>query len=110
MKVKKFFVTADSHVLFERGKISGVDLITNNAIVKYLEDNGPYDGYIHLGDNYDMNLISDHNKNKLRAVEGQRLVDDYAAGNAYLTQHWTAAGKPKAFYLIEGNHEFRVQR
>lgn len=110
MKAKKYFVCSDSHVLMQKGKVAGIDLLTNNAIVKFMEDEGPWDGYIHAGDNYDLNVISDHNKGKLKLVEGQRLLDDYRAGNAVLEQHYAAVGKPEDFYLIEANHEYREVR
>lgn len=110
MKCKKYVVTADWHVLMKDGNVAGIDRLTNNAFVQYLEQEGPWDGYIQLGDAYDMNVISDHNKGKLKLVEGQRIRDDYAATNAVHRQHYTAAGKPKEYVLIEGNHEYRVQR
>lgn len=110
MRAKKYLVVADPHVLMENRMIAGVNIKTNNAIVKYMEDEGGWDGYINLGDTFDLNVISDHNKGKLKLVEGQRLMDDYRAGNALLTQHFTAMGGPSKFYLLEGNHEFRVKR
>ena len=110
MRAKKYFVGADSHVWSYNGRIAGVDRETNNAVVTYLEEEGPWDGYINLGDVYDMNVISAHNKGRLKLVEGQRLSADFDAGNAYLRQHHEAAGRPKEFHLIEGNHENRIER
>lgn len=110
MKAKKYFVCSDPHVLMVGGKVGGIDILTNNAVVKFIEDEGPWDGYVNAGDHFDMNVVSDHNKGKLKLVEGQRLFDDYRAGNAVLQQHYTAAGSPGKFYLLEGNHEDRVRR
>jgi hypothetical protein len=110
MKPLHYFVGSDPHVRAEGRRVAGVDLLTNNAVVQYLERNGPWDGYVSLGDVYDLNVISDHNKGKLKLVEGQRLEADYAAAAGYLTQHWTAAGCPRQFHLLEGNHENRVAR
>lgn len=113
MKTKKFFVAADSHVLLRNGKIGGVDLKTNNAVVKFLEDESPWDGYIHLGDLFDFNVISAHNKGNLRAVAGEDVAGQFRAGNAYIKQHTEAAWNRKEdwrFYLIEGNHEQRMER
>lgn len=107
---RKYFVSYDHHTLFERGRVGGTDILTNNAVVKFIEDTGPYDGIINGGDHYDLNVVSDHNKGKLKLVEGQRLYDDYRAGNAVLHQYWDAAGRPKYFKLLEGNHEYRVKR
>lgn len=110
MRAKKFFVCSDPHVLMVGGKVGGIDTLTNNAVVKFIEDEGPWDGYVNAGDHFDMNVVSDHNKGKLKLVEGQRLFDDYRAGNAVLQQHYIAAGSPGKFYLLEGNHEDRVRR
>lgn len=110
MKVKKYIVVADPHVLMQDGKIAGVDQLTNHAIVKYMETEGPWDGYINLGDNYDLNVISDHNRGKPKLVEGQRIEDDYRAGSALLRQHYIAMGQPLNFDLLEGNHEYRAKR
>lgn len=113
MNFKKYFVGTDPHVKMKDGKICGVDLITNNAVVKFLEDEGPWDGIVNAGDNFDFNLISHHNLGNLRAVRGEDLEGQYRAGNAYMTQHATAAGiigNRKPYYLIEGNHEYRVER
>ncbi len=110
MKVERYFIGTDPHVLMLKGKIAGVDLKTNNAVVSYIEDAGPWDGYVSLGDVYDLNVISDHNKGRLKLVEGQRVFDDIQAGNAYLTQQYIAAGRPKKVHLVAGNHEFRMKR
>ena len=110
MRTKKFFIGADPHVWSDNGKIAGVDKLTNNAVVTFLEEEGPWDGYISLGDVYDLNVLSAHNRGKPKLVENQRLSLDYAAGNGYLTQHWEATGRPKAFHLVEGNHENRIER
>lgn len=109
MRAKRYFVSGDAHVLLKDNKVGGVDLLTNNAVVSFLEEEGPFDGYVNLGDAFDMNVISSHNLGNLRAVRGESVGGQYRAGNAYLTQHWKAAGKP-TFHLIEGNHENRVER
>lgn len=109
MRTKKYFVGGDQHVVLKDGKIGGVDLVTNNAVVSFLEEEGPWDGYINLGDTYDMNVISSHNLNNLRAVRGESVEGQYRAGNAYLTQHWKASGV-KRMEMLEGNHEYRVER
>lgn len=116
MTPKRYIVVADPHVKVvpaagkKKAYIGGVDLQLNNALVSYMEAEGPWDGYINLGDNYDLNVISDHNKGKLKLVEGERLMDDYQAGNALLWQHYIAMKRPPRFVLLEGNHEFRVER
>lgn len=110
MKPRKYFVGGDAHARLVGNKISGVDLLTNNAVVTYLEQESPWDGYINLGDLFDFNVISSHNKGNLRAVRGEDIAGQYKVGNAYLAQHYDAAGRPEEFYLIEGNHEYRVER
>lgn len=109
MKTKKFFVAGDQHVILRDGKIGGVDLLTNNAVVSFLEEEGPWDGYVNLGDTFDMNVISSHNIHNLRATRGEDVDGQYRAGNAYIRQHRIASGA-KDYYLLEGNHEYRVER
>ena len=110
MRPKKYFFGTDPHVKMRDGKVAGVDLATNNAVVQFLEQEGPWDGYIGGGDTADFNVISSHNLGNLRAVHGESIQGEYRAVNAYLTQHWTAAGKPKFFKVIEGNHDYRIER
>lgn len=72
-----------------------------------------WDYYINLGDYMDLDCISSHNKNNLRAVEGKRIMKDYEAGNLILDRHQKIIQKknPGAkFVLLEGNHEYRIER
>lgn len=107
---KKFFFGTDPHVRMRDGKVCGVDLATNNAVVQFLEAEGPWDGYIGGGDTADFNVISSHNLGNLRAVQGESVLGEYRAVDAYLRQHYIAAGMPKFFKIIEGNHDYRIER
>jgi len=84
------------------------DPLTNAALHHYIKDN-QFDFLIDGGDLGDFDVISAHNKNNLRAVEGKRLTAQYDCMNRELD--WLQAAQPKAaITLIEGNHEYRVTR
>ncbi|UPJ35840.1 hypothetical protein IVB45_02170 [Bradyrhizobium sp. 4] len=71
------------------------------------------DGYLQLGDVVDLDCISAHNKNNLRAVEGKRLMLDYDHTAEMLDRHQKiirARNKAAEFVILEGNHEFRLER
>jgi hypothetical protein len=78
------------------------------AVEKYMKDHDwDYVGYI--GDFVDMDCISSHNANNLRAVEGKSIQADYDYANRLLDRHQRLAPNAK-WFLIEGNHEYRVER
>lgn len=82
------------------------------AVEKYMAAH-KWDYYINIGDFMDFDMISSHNKNNLRAVESRRILADYNKGNEILDRHQKIVKKnnPDAnFVLIEGNHEYRVER
>lgn len=67
------------------------------------------DEVVYLGDFMDFDLISSHNKDNLRAIAGKRLDAEYVYAGQILDRHRKAAPKAK-FTLLEGNHEFRIER
>lgn len=72
-----------------------------------------WDGYLNIGDFMDFDQISSFNKNNLRAIEGRKILKDYEVGNEILDRHQKIIRKknPDAkFVLIEGNHEYRIER
>jgi hypothetical protein len=69
-KIQKYIVIPDLHVPLHDDK-------SLNAVNQFMKDHAPWDGLIYLGDVLDMNCISSHNADKLRNVEGQRLLADY---------------------------------
>jgi len=104
-KLKTAIVLPDIHLPYQ-------DKDSLSAVEKFMGDN-KWDYYILLGDFMDFDCISSHNKNKLREIEGKRIFKDYEKGNAILDRHQKIILKknPKAkFILLEGNHDFRVQR
>src|SRR5436305_13630025 len=83
------------------------------AAVEKLMADFRFDGYLQIGDFMDFDCISSHNKNNLRAVEGKRLMADYAHAGAILDRHQSIIrqNNPKAqFVIIEGNHEHIIEK
>ena len=84
------------------------DRKTLAAVEEYMKDFQP-DEIIYLGDFMDLNCISSHNAKNLRAVESQRILKDFDAGNKILTRHEElVSGATRTF--ITGNHENRLNR
>ena len=83
-----------------------------DATLQYVADNGPYDFFVQLGDLGDWDSCSSHNKNDLRKIEGKRIFKDAKACNAGLDliasafPNWKTMSK----WLLEGNHEYRLER
>jgi predicted phosphodiesterase len=100
-KTKRVLVLPDLHIPDEDKK-------TLRAVERYMADH-KWDKVIYLGDFMDLGVISSHNKNNLRGIAGQSLAKDYAAGNDVLDRHQKLCPGAE-FVLLEGNHEFRVER
>lgn len=100
-KTERVLVLPDIHIPNE-------DKLTLRAVERYMAAH-KWDEVIYLGDFVDLNVISSHNKENLRAVAGQTLSKDYAAANAILDRHQKICPGAKFTYL-EGNHEFRTER
>lgn len=79
-----------------------------NAVEQYMGDH-EWDEVIQIGDFMDFDIISSHNKENLRAISGKTIDKDYEYGNAVLDRWQKLAPKAK-FTIIEGNHEFRMER
>jgi len=56
-----------------------------------------------------MDCISSHNEKNLRAISQQTIQKDYDSGKKVLDQIQTASGGALVT-LLEGNHEFRVEK
>lgn len=82
------------------------------AVEQFMKEH-EWDFYINLGDFMDLDCISSHNKNNLRQVEGKRILKDYEIGNEIFDRHQRIVrenNKDAEFVLLEGNHEWRVER
>jgi predicted phosphodiesterase len=104
-KIKRWLVLTDMHCPYEDKKSLA-------AVEAFMADHR-FDGYLNLGDFVDLNCISSHNKNNLRAVEGQRIRLEYDAAAIVLDRHQKlirANNKDADFVFIEGNHEYRAER
>lgn len=104
-KIKRAIVISDIHAPYEnKGALKAVEKFMANQ---------RFDYYINLGDLVDLDCISHHTKGKLRQVEGKRILEDYKYANKILDRHQSLIrknNKDAQFILLEGNHEFRVQR
>ncbi len=99
--MKHVLVLSDTHYPY-------VDRRTMEAVENLMGDY-KWDEVVHLGDFLDLDCISAHNKENLRAVETKRLFYEYNEGQEVL-DHWKELAPKAKFTLIEGNHEHRVQR
>jgi len=104
-KVKRAIVLTDIHAPYE-------DKRSLAAVEKLMADLR-FDWYLNLGDFIDLDCISHHNKNNLRAVEAKRLQLDYDHAGTILDRHQKlirANNKDAEFVVLEGNHENRIER
>lgn len=108
---KRLLVLPDMHVIGQNGRLSGIDVSSMRAVMKYASDANTvkrWDHVICLGDLLDFNVLSSHNKGKPRLVEGQRIQEQFCAGS-HVLQTINNMVKPKGLsYFIEGNHEYRA--
>lgn len=109
MKPLRVLVLSDTQIYADsKGRTRGIDLDTWYPVLRYIKDH-KWDMWIQVGDFLDFNCISSHNKEDLRAVEGQRIKKDYAAGNLILDQLQLAIGEKTPGVILEGNHEYRME-
>lgn len=88
------------------------DVKSTKAVESFMADYS-WDYYINLGDFMDFDCISAYNANKLRIVEGKRIMGDYDIANDILDRHQSIIrkkNKKAEFVLLEGNHEERMER
>lgn len=99
--MKHVLVLTDTHYPY-------VDIKTMKAVENLMSDY-QWSEVLHLGDFLDFDCISSHNKDNLRAIEAKRLFHDYEAG-ADTLDRWKKLAPKADFTLLEGNHEYRVER
>lgn len=100
-KIKKVIWLGDQHV-------PDHDVLTNKAVLHYVEDAEP-DLVILGGDVLDMTCLGGTLRRQFKQVEGKRIQKEFDAGNRYLDEVQQAANY-RDIVLLEGNHEYRVQR
>jgi predicted phosphodiesterase len=81
-----------------------------DAVMTYVKRQRGLLAVVILGDLLDLNCISAHNKNNLRALERERITADYAAAREFLTDLRKAVGPRTHIVWLQGNHEERVER
>lgn len=101
MSVKRALFITDRHFPYQ-------DVATDKALKHYLGDN-EFDYIIDGGDLCDFDVISSHNKENLRAVEGKSIKQQYDCVNRELDILQKLQPKA-AITLIEGNHDYRIER
>ena len=102
---ERWIVLPDMQVPFE-------DKLTMKAVEAYMADHR-WDGYINLGDFLDFRELSSFEKENLREDKVGAVARTYRAGNAILDRHVKLVrnkNKNAVMVLIEGNHEYRVER
>lgn len=77
-------------------------------ILQFLRDFDPHI-VVHGGDQLDLDVIAFWNKGKPRIKEGHRLNKDYDGYNKLLDAVETATPHAKEVFMLEGNHELRLQ-
>ena len=98
-KVKRGLVIADLQYPQHNPKL--LDLVE-----KYMASQ-KWDYLIYLGDFLDMDAISHHafEEGNMRAIEGKRLIDDYAGASEILQKHREIVGEKCKTVFFLGNHE-----
>ena len=77
-------------------------------LLRFLKDFSPQI-VVHGGDQMDLEAISFWNRGKPRLKEGARLAKDYEGYNYVLDAIETATPHATEKYMLEGNHELRIQ-
>jgi predicted phosphodiesterase len=87
------------------------DQRTLNAVESYMADN-EWDEVVWLGDLIDFDYISSHERGNLRGrVVAQNAISrDYNLVNSVLDRHAKIVGPHTKQTIIQGNHDFRVER
>lgn len=83
-----------------------------SAVLKYAKDES-FDEVIQIGDFMDMMVVSSHEKENARGLEGMRLEADYKLGREILdgiTKAVQVKNSKCKRVLLEGNHEYRIER
>lgn len=103
-KVRKANRNFETWLVFADTHIPHQNKPTINVLLKLCEDINP-DGLAILGDFMDLSCISHWNKSKPARVEGKRLIEDYAEGNAILDEFDRRLAKNTKKIFLYGNHE-----
>lgn len=104
LKAYRILVLPDCHVPLHDRRATG-------NVLEYAATQD-FDEVIQLGDLLDVPQASRFNKNNMRALEGQRLVEDFAAGRSFLkliTDAATTKNRECKKTLLQGNHEHRLE-
>ncbi len=82
------------------------------AVEKYMAAY-KWDEYVNMGDFLDFDQISSFNEDSLRDLENRRLKADFYTANQILDRHQQIIkekNRNAKFTLLEGNHEYRMER
>lgn len=106
-QVERYIVLPDPHVPYHDRRVW-------DALLQYIEDHY-WHGWICLGDLNDFDAVSHWNKSNIKKMSDSRLHKQYKASNQWLDElqlsvrHKNPDG-PKDEVLIEGNHDFWIER
>jgi hypothetical protein len=107
-RLAQWIIVPDVHA-----SVSGEHDGDSLATVERFMQSKRFDGYLNLGDLCDFGIISTHNANRLREIEGGRIMDEYKIANDILSRHESIVrtNNPNAeMVLLEGNHDYRIER
>lgn len=82
------------------------------AVLKYVR-NHTWDELIQLGDFFDFESISTHERGNFRGKEGSRIAEEYKEADKVLDSIISAArnkNKKCKITIIQGNHDWRMER
>ena len=88
----------------------GVEIAHFRWIARAIKDYKPTH-VVHLGDHWDFPSLSSYSSRK--EIEGKRVIQDIAAGNAAMELFWKTLKGLKhecEFHFVFGNHENRLER
>lgn len=105
MKIKTAIVIPDMQVPFEDKKAL-------RAVEKFMASRR-WDYYVNLGDFMDMESLSKFSKGNAQSLAFSNVAADFRRGHEILKRHERiirSKNKNAEMVLLEGNHEFRVER
>lgn len=100
--VKKAMILPDIHIPYHDEK-------SISAVNQFAKENGPWDYWVQLGDLGDFDFISKFTKDNLRQLRGKTWANQYAPMNEFLDEQQVIYGTQCDYFLLEGNHDYRVE-
>ncbi len=100
--IKSAIIIPDVHLPNE-------DKRSMRAVEKYMATRH-WDECVYLGDLMDFDCVSKHNSQKPGLTAGLSVKKDYDYANKFLDRQQKILGPKTKITLLEGNHDYRVER